>query len=55
MSIVTVRLSVPSESLEFGQILHNGGDVRIELTQFVPTGGTIVPHKTTRTHRFRQT
>jgi hypothetical protein len=44
MSIVTVRLTVPSESLEFGQILHNGEDVRIELTQFVPTGNTLVPY-----------
>ncbi|WP_254528052.1 bacterio-opsin activator domain-containing protein [Natrinema gelatinilyticum] len=44
MSIVTTRLSIPSEHLEFGQILQDGPDVQIELTQFVPTGDMFVPY-----------
>lgn len=44
MSIVTLRLAIPTGSIEFGQIFHNDEDVRIELTQFVPTGDTLVPY-----------
>lgn len=41
--IVVARLTIPSDDLELGRILHDDGDVRIELAQFVPTGTTVFP------------
>jgi len=44
MSIVEIRLTIPTDDLELGQVLHDGEDVRIELTQLVPTGNTLIPY-----------
>lgn len=44
MNIVTIRMTIPSEDLEFGQILHAGPDVRIEFTKVVPLTDTTVPY-----------
>lgn len=44
MSIVLAEISVPSESFALGEILHNQGQARIELTQLVPTGEALAPY-----------
>lgn len=44
MSIVVIRLRVPAEHLEFGRVLRDGPDLRIELTQLVPIGANVVPY-----------
>ncbi len=44
MSIVVVELSLPSDSFEVGSILHDHGDARIELAQFVPIGEAVIPY-----------
>ena len=44
MSIVTVELSVPTDSVEMGTILHDHEDVRVDLAQFVPIGESHIPY-----------
>ena len=44
MSIVVAELTVPSDAFVLGQVLQDGGDVHIDLTQFVPTGQSLVPY-----------
>lgn len=44
MSIVVVELTVPSDKIVLGQVLRDHGDVRIDLTQFVPVGESLVPY-----------
>lgn len=52
MSIVSAELSVPSDAFILGQILHNGEDVQIDLTQFVPIKKTLVPYFWAETSDF---
>ncbi|WP_231188337.1 helix-turn-helix domain-containing protein [Haladaptatus sp. DYF46] len=44
MSAVTVEFIVPTDRFILGNVLQNGGDVSIELTQFVPIEQTLVPY-----------
>ena len=44
MSIAVTELTVPSDAFVLGQVLQDGGDVQIDLTQFVPTGQSLVPY-----------
>lgn len=44
MSIVTVRLTVPSDDLVIGQILRDDSVERIELERFVPFGELVAPY-----------
>jgi len=44
MTTVVTEVSIPSESFELGQILHDPGASRIELMRFVPTGNALVPY-----------
>ncbi len=44
MSLVTVRLSIPSDDLFIGQILRDDSVERIELARFVPFGDLVVPY-----------
>jgi predicted DNA binding protein len=44
MSIVLAEVTVPSRSFELGEILHDHGQARIELVQFVPTGEVLAPY-----------
>ena len=39
-----VELSLPSDSFAVGSILHDHGDVRVELAQFVPIGEALIPY-----------
>jgi predicted DNA binding protein len=44
MTILAV-ISIDAESFALGEVLSNGGtDTRIELTQFVPTNGDLIPY-----------
>lgn len=43
MSVVT-EVSLPSDSFGLGRVLQEGTDARIELLQFVPTSGSLVPY-----------
>lgn len=54
MSIVAAELSVSSDAFILGQILHNGEDVQIDLTQFVPVKKTLVPHFWAQTRDFER-
>jgi hypothetical protein len=44
VNIVEIRLTIPSDELELGQILHDGENVRVQLSQIVPTGDMFVPY-----------
>lgn len=44
MSIAVAEFTVPSDTFVLGQVLRNHQDVRIDLTQFVPTGDSLVPY-----------
>lgn len=44
MSDLNVEVSVPGSAFTLGQILQTGTGVSLELTQFVPTGGRLVPY-----------
>ncbi|WP_266082428.1 helix-turn-helix domain-containing protein [Haladaptatus caseinilyticus] len=57
MEVVTVEFTVPSECFILGEILTDGSDVSIELTQFVPVEQTLVPYfwaETTDQDAFEQ-
>ena len=58
MSVVVVELSLPSDSFEIGSILHDHDDFRVELSQFVPVGRSLVPYfwvETDRVDEFEAT
>ena len=44
MSIVNVEVSLPGEAFALGQILHDHGNLRIDLAQFVPIEDAFVPY-----------
>ncbi|WP_089869148.1 helix-turn-helix domain-containing protein [Halogranum rubrum] len=44
MTIVLAEVTIPSESFELGEILHDHQKLRIELTPFVPTGNGLIPY-----------
>lgn len=44
MSTALADVTISSESFELGEILHDNQELRIELTQFVPTGDSLVPY-----------
>lgn len=44
MSVVLAEVTLHSQSFELGEILHDHGRTRIELTQFVPTGNALAPY-----------
>lgn len=44
MTIVVTEVTIPTDSFELGQILHDHDETRIELTKFVPTGNGLAPY-----------
>jgi predicted DNA binding protein len=44
MSVVEVQLAIPTAELVFGQILRDGDDAVVNLTQLVPIDDTFVPY-----------
>lgn len=49
MSLVTARVTIPSDDLSFGQALHHEETSRLELVQFVPTGDSFAQYFWTET------
>lgn len=57
MSLVVTEVSIPTDSFEVGNVLHDT-EYRIDLTQFVPVGESCIPYfwiETEETAAFEET